>query len=133
MALTIACVAATGAARADEMSRMEPEGKWLAEDIRGGGVIDDVQTTLEIGADGRATGSGGCNRFAGSYSVNGATLAFGAIATTRMACPPAVMDQESKFFAALGEARGWRIDAATRKLTLVDAGGGDILRFSHLD
>jgi putative lipoprotein len=119
-------------AHADEASVVPPEGKWLAEDIRGGGVIDNLQTTLELTAEGRAVGSGGCNRFTGSYTIDGAALSFGPVASTRMACPPAVMDQEGKFFAALGDARGWRVDDATGKLILLDAGGAALVTLAEL-
>jgi META domain-containing protein len=57
---------------------------------------------------------------------NGATISkerisFGAIASTRMACTPAVMDQEGKFFAVLREVQSWRIDPTRQKLILLDA------------
>lgn len=107
-------------------------GRWLAEDIAGGGVLDRVQTVLEIGADGRISGSGGCNRYFGTATVAGEAISFGPIGTTQMACPPAVMNQESKYIAALREARGWRHDAARRKLTLVDAGGRPLVVFARM-
>lgn len=100
-----------------------PDGRWLAEDIRGGGVIDNLQTVLEIAGDGKISGTGGCNRMAGQATISGDNIAFGAIAATRMACAPAAMDQEAKFFAALEEVRGWRVDPAQGKLTLLDASG----------
>jgi len=43
-----------------------------------------------------------------------------------MACTPAAMDQERKFFGVLEKARGWRVDAERRKLMLLDAGGAVI-------
>lgn len=73
-------------------------GRWLVEDIRRGGVIDRVQTILEINANGSISGAGGCNRFTGRASIAGRRITFGPIASTRMACTPAVMNQEGKFF-----------------------------------
>ena len=35
---------------------------------------------------GRASGSGGCNRFTGSYQEDGESVSFGQAASTRMAC-----------------------------------------------
>lgn len=109
-----------------------PAGRWLAEDIRGGGVIDRAQSTLELTADGQVSGSGGCNRFAGRATINGADILFSPMATTRMACPPTVMGQEARFLSALEEARGWRIDAARRKLLLLAPGGAPLLTFSPM-
>ena len=103
-----------------------PVGRWLAEDIRLGGVIDRLQTVLEIAADGAVTGTGGCNRMSGRASISGDRITFGPIASTKMACAPAVMDQEGKFLAALRDVRTWRIDP-THKLTLLDAAGNRII------
>ena len=58
------------------------------------------QTLLLDG--GHASGSGGCNRFAGSYELEGERLWFKALASTRMACDPKVMQAESDYFLALG-------------------------------
>lgn len=110
---------------------VSPAGNWLAEDIRGGGVIDRVQTVLEIAQDGTVSGTGGCNRMAGSARIGGDTIAFGPLAATQMACPPAIMDQEARFFAALDAVRGWRIDEARQKLELLDDGGAAVLIFAR--
>ncbi len=113
-------------------SPSSPVGRWLAEDIRGGGVIDDLQSVLEISGNGAVSGSGGCNRLHGQATISGASLTFGAIASTRMACPPAVMDQESKFLSALEAVRSFRIDSQQRKLFFLDAAGRPIMRLSSL-
>ena len=108
-------------------------GRWLAEDIGGGGVIDRLQTVLEIRDDGAVSGSGGCNRFAGHAEIGDGTIRFGPIAGTKMMCPPAAMDQEMTFFAALPQAASWRIDQQTRKLTLLDAEGRALVVFASTD
>ena len=110
-----------------------PAGKWLAESIDGGGVIDRLQTTLVIRDDGMVNGMGGCNSFAGSAHVDGAALKFLPLASTRMACSTAAMKQEAKFHAALEKVRGWRIDEAQRKLILLDDGGYELIRFSRME
>ncbi len=104
-----------------------PVGRWLAEDIRSGGVIDRLQTILEIATDGKVAGTGGCNRMAGMATISGADIRFGPLAATNMACTPAAMDQEAKFFAALQDVRSWQIDSARRKLTLLDESGRPII------
>lgn len=97
-----------------------PTGRWLAEDIGGGGVIDRLQTILEIAQDGTVSGTGGCNRMVGRVEVNGKSIRFSPLASTEMACTPVAMDQEAKFFAALASARGWRVDGERQKLELLD-------------
>ncbi|HAO42190.1 MAG TPA: META domain-containing protein [Afipia sp.] len=125
----LVCVLACGAA-ADPAT---PTGKWLAEDIDGGGVIDRLQTTLEIRDDGIVTGMGGCNRYAGSVTVSGNTIKFLPMASTRMACSAAVMRQEAKFHSTLEKVRTWRIDQAQRKLLLLDGQGFDLMRLTRMD
>ncbi|WP_244432758.1 MULTISPECIES: META domain-containing protein [unclassified Afipia] len=110
-----------------------PTGKWRAEDIDGGGVIDRLQTTLEIGDDGMVTGMGGCNRYAGSAKFDATTIKFLPMASTRMACSPAVMKQESKFHATLEKVRAWRVDQVQRKLVLLDGQGFEMMRLSQMD
>lgn len=104
---------------------------WVAEDIGGRGVLDRAQSTIVFDARGRVSGRAGCNRFMGSYTVEGASLRLGPLGTTRMACvPEALGDQERRFLAALETVRGWRIERGL--LFLTDDAGDAVLRFSHL-
>lgn len=107
-------------------------GRWRAETIRSRRVLGDPQTVIEIAADGKVTGSGGCNRISGKATVEGAYLSFGPMISTKMACAPAIMDQESKFLSALGDTRLWRFDEQRDKLILVDAHGVTVLRLVRL-
>jgi heat shock protein HslJ len=104
------------------MRRRSVTGTWLAEDIGGAGVIDNLQSTLQLSEDGSVSGTGGCNNFAGKAILAGDAISFGPLAATRMACVPAVNDQEAKFFDALSKTQSWRIDA-TGKLELFDSAG----------
>ena len=112
--------------------KASPVGRWLLEDIRRAGVIDRLQTVLEIAADGRVSGSGGCNRMSGSARISGTRISFGPVAATQMACAPAAMNQEQKFFAGLREARRWRTDPARGKLVLLDGRGRSMMTFSAM-
>ena len=109
-----------------------PVGRWLAEDIRGGGVIDRLQTILEIAPDGAMSGTGGCNRMMGKASIANDIITFGQIASTQMACTPAAMNQERKFFDALRDVRGWRADPMRRKLILLAADGTPIVVLARM-
>lgn len=103
--------------------------KWLAEDIRGGGVLDNLQSTISIAAVGQVTGMAGCNTLRGSAEIAGQSLKFSPLATTRKLCPPAVMDQERKFLAALEATRAFRFDGSFLKF--FDGAGSEIIRFSR--
>ena len=84
--------------------------EWLSEDLGGNGVIDNVQATLNFPGDGRVAGNASCNRFSGPVEVTGDRIKFGPLASTRMACPEAVMSQETKYLTALqaGERFEWK-------------------------
>ncbi len=84
--------------------------EWVVEDIGGGGVIDFARTSMMFTEDGKVSGSGACNRYGGTYALNGEGLSFGPIAATKKGCPPAVMDQENRFFAALESVDRFEID-----------------------
>jgi putative lipoprotein len=99
---------------------------WVAEDIGNRGVIDDLQSHVAFTAEGRAQGSGGCNTFSGAYAHAAATLDVGPLASTKKACPPAIIGQEARFFEALGQTRGYRIENGL--LYLLDARGMPVMR-----
>jgi heat shock protein HslJ len=75
--------------------------EWLLEDLGGSGVIDNAQATLIFAEAGRVAGNSSCNRFSGPVEVGGDSIKFGPLASTRMACPEAVMNQEAKYLKAL--------------------------------
>ncbi|MBB5701366.1 putative lipoprotein [Ochrobactrum daejeonense] len=115
---------------ADDGAAIGIEGKdWLAEDIQGGGVIDNAQTTLTVATDGAVNGSGGCNRYFSKATVAGDEISFADIGSTYMQCPPALMNQERKFLDVLGQTRSYKIDMG--KLVLFDQEGKEIARLAQ--
>ncbi|WP_372986104.1 META domain-containing protein [Marinobacter sp.] len=83
--------------------------EWVVEDIAGTGIIDSSRVSIRFLSDNRVAGRGSCNRYTGSYRLTGEGVGFGAIASTRMACAPALMDQETRFLGILGEVSRMRI------------------------
>jgi heat shock protein HslJ len=63
-------------------------------------VLEGIPTEVRF-ADGRISGTAGCNRFNGTYNVASNVLNFGPMASTRMMCPEKQMAQEAKFLALL--------------------------------
>lgn len=103
---------------------------WVAEDIDGGGVIDYLQSHITFTAEGQAHGFGGCNNFTGRYRLDGATLEVGPLASTKKACPPAILNQEARFYEVLAKTRGYRFE--NDLLFLLDAqGGAPVMRLWH--
>ncbi len=94
---------------------------WVAEDIDGGGVIDNAQSTLEFTSDDRVAGRAGCNRYGGSVKLDGSKLKIEQVFATKMACAPALMDQETRFLQALEAASSFEVKDT--KLLVKDAAG----------
>ncbi len=107
-----------------------PGTTWVAEDLGGRGVLDRVLTTLTFERDTMAVGTSGCNNYSASATLDGANLRFGQAAATRRACPPAVMDQEQRFFGVLEATRGYRREGS--KLMLLDDQGRPLARFTRV-
>ncbi|MEX2519201.1 MAG: META domain-containing protein [Paracoccaceae bacterium] len=101
-------------------------GEWVVEDIAGRGVVDPSHATLLFGADGRVSGGATCNRYSASFRLTGEGLDFGPAAMTRKTCPPALMEQENRFAAALEAATGFDMDE-TGALLLKSAEGAPLL------
>jgi heat shock protein HslJ len=74
--------------------------EWQLEDLNGV-AADHGQATLTFPEAGKVAGNGSCNRFFGSAEINGDVIKLSALGSTRMACPEAVMNQESKYLEAL--------------------------------
>jgi heat shock protein HslJ len=110
--------------------------EWLLEDLSGTGVVDNIQTTLRFDGTDRISGRGGCNRYRAGvqHEATGAAstsmrFTVSAIASTRMMCTPAVMDQETRYFHALQNAR--RISLEGPYLMVYSEGVNAPLRFTR--
>jgi len=104
--------------------------EWVVEDIRKRGIIDRSHLTMRIGADGRISGTAGCNRYFGQVSVTAESIETRAISATRRACyGEALQKQEAGYLRALDSARVWHI-GADDLLYLKDSHGNEVLRFS---
>lgn len=81
-------------------------------------VAEDVPKPAEVTFDKkehRVHGSSGCNRFFGTYSLQGSSLTLSQLGATRMACPTG-MDKEQQILAALGDTGRFEIAEATLEL-----------------
>lgn len=77
---------------------------------------------------GSVGGSSGCNRYGASYELDGDALTLGPIAGTQMGCEATRAAVEEAYLAALERVAAWRV--AGDELTLGDAGGEELLRFT---
>ena len=115
-------------AAAPTPARLFPS-RWIAEDIAGAGIIDNSHVTLVFQADGSVSGSASCNRYVGQATLTGDRLAFAPLATTQMACAPALMEQEERYLGVLGKAERVTLDA-NGFLELTSTGAAKPTRFA---
>ena len=96
-------VAAVFAAQNESLS-----GTWGVTGLNNGrqgvvSVLTGSSLTMEFAADGKVTGSAGCNRYHAASTHEGAKMSISAVAATRRMCvkPEGVMEQEQQFLNAL--------------------------------
>lgn len=104
--------------------------EWLLEDLNGAGVMDYLQTTLRFDATTRIGGQGGCNRYFANARIEGDRISVSGIGATKRLCPPAVMNQETRFFTALDQAQ--RISLDGPYLLIYSRGLKQPLKFTRL-
>jgi putative lipoprotein len=118
--LTILALAACDATGSTQGTTPEPASaaadlagtSWTLVSVGGAPVVEGgVGARLAFDAAGNVSGSTGCNSVSGTYALDGPSLTFGMLATTRMACEDALMAQEASVLEALQNVSGWEIGA----------------------
>ena len=86
--------------------------------------------TANFFAEGKLSGSAGCNTYQGTYEVDGESLDIGPLMSTKKACsqPPGVMEQETTFLVLLENTAAYQIKGDT--LILLDATGAPLAEFT---
>jgi putative lipoprotein len=102
---------------------------WKAVELAGKAAPEQESSReahLQFQPDGRVSGSDGCNRTSGTYTLDGDKLTFGAMIATQMACAN-VAGTEQAFREALEKTRGWKVTG--ERLELFDAGRARVAVF----
>jgi heat shock protein HslJ len=96
-------------------------------------VLAGTDVSIRFSADGKVSGSAGCNDFVGTYSSSGQTFTIDATATTRKVCaqPEGVMKQEGIFLKALTTVALVRMEG--ERLELRARNGGLLVRAARSD
>jgi len=109
-------------------------GSWVLDSMAPGPgaglpVLTGTQIDATFGANGLLTGSSGCNLYFARYSVTGASLAIGLLATSKNSCsgPPGIMSQEQSYLSLLPQVAGYDIEG--NQLVLLDNSGNGLLWF----
>jgi heat shock protein HslJ len=94
---------------------------WALTELAGKPPAAGVGISAEFGSDGKVSGSAGCNRYSGTYTVSGNSITISSsMATTMMMCDEAIMEQESAYLKALGEAKTYAVKGDQLTLTGAD-------------
>ncbi|WP_374448159.1 META domain-containing protein [Stella sp.] len=102
--------------------------QWQATRLSDGSTVaDPARLTIAFGTDGRAAIRADCNRGSGAWSSPApGRIAFGAIATTRMAC--LAPSQGDRFLADLAAAARYRLRDSELAIAPESAGSALLLR-----
>ena len=100
---------------------------WMVTEIDGEAVMTNYRASMHFRPDGRVGGRASCNHFTADWERLGSELVIERAATTRMACPTAVMDQEQRFLGALSRVAGFSV-SERRVLDLQDAEGRTVIQ-----
>jgi heat shock protein HslJ len=100
------------------------ETQWNLTELDGNPVTvtaADGQPYIYLQEQGdRLSGSGGCNRFFGSYDLSGSSLEFHSVAQTLMACAGASMGREPALMEALKLTTSYQISEGVLQLKVGD-------------
>ncbi len=92
-------------------------------------VIPNPEITLAFSSNNRIYGSAGCNRYFSAYEAGrNNTLSIQNIGATKMWCGGRVMDQEKRYFEAVGNTSTFTIEEY--RLRLLSDNGQHVLNFT---
>lgn len=89
------------------------EGHWILKSGVGTQLLPNTEITAEF-KDGKLTGSGGCNQYSASYTVEPLNQTSGkiqiqGIASTKVFCDEEINAQEESYFQALQQVREYKL------------------------
>ncbi|MEV6649941.1 META domain-containing protein [Streptomyces sp. NPDC051219] len=103
--------------------------EWAVDSLLDGGTASSLpaemtgKAQLTFGKDGTVRGNLGCNNVSGKATVDGSTIIFGSLASTRKMCPAPVMETEQALHHVLKGKAAYKIDGRTLSLTAADGKG----------
>ena len=90
-------------------------------------VLADAPVTAIFAKTGNLSGSAGCNQYITSYTVTGLSITVSPVSTTKMACAPDVMAQETAYINLLEKSGKFNLYGDS--MTLSDSSGITLLNF----
>ena len=102
--------------------------EWILTALEGQPLIAEAPITAAFTEELQVGGTSGCNTYSGSYEVDGDTISFGLMATTRVACPQPIMQQETSYLTVLERTQTYAV--TDDLLTLYGPGGVELAVFA---
>lgn len=100
--------------------------QWELATLNQDGLVENSKITLQFDEEGNASGSAGCNRYGGSYTVSNSNMTFDALFSTEMACEEALMEQESAYLETLSKVNTHHYNTLNFSLILKTPDGGEL-------
>lgn len=119
-----ACQAFRPSPRA-QMAKLS-NSSWRVETISGVAVVPDIESTLDVDAEGQVAGRGGCNPYVSNVGIEEGSIRFDKALAANIRCTPEQTDQEKRFFDALNAVRMIRVERD--QLLLMDEKRATLLR-----
>jgi heat shock protein HslJ len=99
---------------------------WSLAQLNGQQLVPTTSITIIFTSGGKLSGSSGCNRYSGAYTSSGNSFqTTSPLASTMMACPQPIMDQEAAYLNSLAAARTYSVSGS--QLILSDSSGKNAL------
>ena len=103
---------------------------WILTSFTAGARATEVGSGIYVDAvfkAGTVSGIAGCNQYTGDYTLRGASIQIGPLASSQMICEQPQMAVEMAYLAALSKAATFHAASAT--LTIRDTGGAQLLGY----
>lgn len=94
-------------------------------------IPEKANIFVQFKTDGKILGSGGCNRFFGTYDITENKIKFSPFGATRMACEKSVMDLEMTFMMVFEEISAFEKDGIN--LTFFNTQGQPVIQLVQAD
>lgn len=108
--------------------------EWVLTKVTEGNLtlepMSPVLASANFAADGKVTGSTGCNRYFGNYTRSESSLTLSQLGATQMMCMEDAMEIEHAFTRAMENVTGWKVIDNT--LSLSDRSGKVIMEFGPI-
>jgi len=112
-------------------AEMLPGSEWGPVSLNAEAFAPEAEVFLRFEQDNRYFGNGGCNTFRGAFVTNENAILFSPAATTMMACPEPVAQQEYTFLQTLMSVRSFKRDGT--EISLFDSEGTEVLALQQRD